>query len=291
MSLSDNTLGRSLSDVFAKTVRREPLRGYLEVDLGLILPPGKNPRTDFDSKALDELAASIRQHGVLQPIVVLKRDVGYEIISGERRWRAAKLAGLAKVPVVVRDEQDPKHVAELRLVENIQRENLNPIELARAFQSLLDEHGLTHDALADRVNKERSSITNVLRLLSLPETLQTLVAEGGISTGHAKVLLGLSEPRHQEELARRVVAEQLSVRELERLTRIPRSGGAKGAKGKLPHLRELEDNLARLFGTRVQVTEREGKGAITLHFADRDHFQRLVAIMDRFVKQSTAKGS
>lgn len=290
MSLGDNSLGRTLNDVFAKTVRRDPPRGYLEVELGLILPPGRNPRTDFDQQALEELAASIRQHGVLQPIVVLKKDVGYEIISGERRWRAAKLAGLAKVPVVVRDEQDPRHLAELRLIENIQRENLNPIELARAYQALLDEHGLTHEALAERLNKERSSITNNLRLLALPEALQRLVAEGGLSTGHAKVLLGVGDAGWQGILAQRVVAEQLSVRELERLAKAQKSSGGASGKGKPPHLRELEDNLTRLFNTRVGVTERDGKGAITLHFADRDHFQRIVAIMDRFVKQSTGKG-
>ncbi len=289
MSLGDNSLGRTLNDVFAKTVRRDPPRGYLEVDLGLILPPSKNPRTDFDQQSLEELAASIRLHGLLQPIVVLKKDVGYEIISGERRWRAAKMLGLAKVPVVVRDEHDPRHVAELRLIENIQRENLNPIELAKAYQALIDDHGLTHEALAERLNKDRSSLTNHLRLLALPDALQRLVAEGGLSIGHAKVLLGINEPSVQEALARQVVAEQLSVRELERLSRSKRSISGAGGKGKPPYLRELEDNLTRLFNTRVVVTERDGKGAITLHFADRDHFQRIVAIMDRFVKQSTAK--
>ena len=289
MSLSDNSLGRSLSDVFAKTVRREPPRGYLEVDLGLILPPGKNPRTDFDQHALDELAASIRQYGVLQPIVVLKRDIGYEIISGERRWRAAKLAGLARMPVVVRDEQDPRHVAELRLIENIQRENLNPIELARAYQALLDDHGLTHESLAERLNKERSSVTNNLRLLALPEPLQRQVVEGLLSIGHAKVLLGLTDPLRQDELARQTVAEQLSVRELERLAKSGHPSSKGPSKGKAPHLKELESNLARLFSTRVSVTDRDGKGSITLHFDDRDHYQRIIAIMDRFVKQASAK--
>src|SRR5580698_9254168 len=126
MALSDNSLGRSLSEVFAKTVRREPVKGYLEVDITLVAPPSLNPRQDFDAQALQELAASVRQHGILQPIVVIKRDAGYEVLSGERRLRAAKLAGLIKIPVVVRDETNPQHLAELRLIENIQRENLNP---------------------------------------------------------------------------------------------------------------------------------------------------------------------
>lgn len=295
MSLSDNSLGRTLNDVFAKTVRRDPPKGYLEIDLGLIVPPSHNPRTEFDQQALNELASSIRQHGILQPIVVLKKDLGYEIISGERRWRAAKLAGLVKVPVVVRDEQDPRHLAELRLVENIQRENLNPMELAAAYQSLLNEHGLTHEALAERINKERSSISNCLRFLALPITLQKYVAEGALSAGHAKVLLGLSNQAQQESLALRVVEEALSVRELERLTKGSQEAKAAASnsapKNKPPHLRELEENLKRLFNTKVTVNEREGKGSVTLHFSDRDHFQRIVAVMDRFVKQSSGRTS
>jgi ParB family transcriptional regulator, chromosome partitioning protein len=293
MALSDNSLGRSLSDVFAKTVRREQPKGYLEIDLGLIVPPTANPRTEFDQHALEELAASLRTHGMLQPIVVMKREVGYEVLSGERRYRAAKLAGLTKVPVVVREENDPQHQAELRLIENIQRENLNAIELAKAYQALIDTHGLTHDALADRVNKERSSISNHLRLLGLPEELQGLVSTGALSMGHARALAGITDTVWQRTLARRVIDEDLSVREVERLAK----GGPVTAtpmdtarSTKPPHLRELETNLFHLFGTRVTVKEKGGKGSMTLHFDSKDHFQRVVAIMDRIVKQANASG-
>jgi ParB family transcriptional regulator, chromosome partitioning protein len=291
MALSDNSLGRSLSDVFAKTVRREPPRGYLEVDLGLITPPSKNPRTDFDESALAELAASLRTHGMLQPIVVMKRDVGYEVLSGERRYRAAKLAGLATVPVVVRDEQDPQHVAELRLIENIQRENLNPLELAKAYQALIETHGLTHAALADRLNKERSTVTNALRLLGLPEIIQKLISEQKLGMGHARALAGISDTSWQQTLAERAVQDGLSVREVERLAKngpapaIPVPEKAQ----KAPHIRELETNLFHLFGTRVSVKERGGKGSMTLYFDSKDHFQRVVAIMDRIVKQANTK--
>jgi ParB family chromosome partitioning protein len=291
MSLGDNSLGRSLGEVFAKTMRREPSKGYLEVDLGLLRPPAANPRTEFDEVGLNELAASIRQHGILQPIVVLRRDVGFEILSGERRWRAAQIAGLAKVPVVVRDEEDPQHVAELRLVENIQRMDLNPVELAKAYQALIDTHGLTHDQVADRVNKERSSVTNALRLLDLPPPILAKLQAGVLSQGHAKALIGL-DPAWQGALAERIALEGLSVREAERLAKAgpEQSVGeriAAAAARKPPHIKELEANLLQLFGTKVAVREKaDGRGAITLHFDSREQFQRIVAIMDRFVKQT-----
>ncbi len=293
MALSDNSLGRSLSDVFAKTVRREQPKGYLEIDLGMIVPPSSNPRTDFDSHALEELAASLRLHGMLQPIVVMKREVGYEVLSGERRYRAAKLAGMITVPVVVREENDPQHQAELRLIENIQRENLNAIELAKAYQALIETHGLTHEGLADRLNKERSGITNNLRLLGLPDELQVLVSTGALAMGHARALVAVADRDWQRALAQRVIDEGLSVREVERLSKAgpalsPISDPAREVKP--PHLRELETNLFHLFGTRVTVKERSGKGSMTLHFESKDHFQRVVAIMDRIVKQANTSG-
>ncbi len=288
MALSDNSLGRSLSEVFAKTVRRDPPKGYMEIDIGLITPPTANPRTEFDQHALEELAASLRLHGMLQPIVVMKKEVGYEVLSGERRYRAAKLAGLASVPVVVRDEQNLQHQAELRLIENIQRENLNAIELAKAYQALIDTHELTHDALAERVNKERSSISNSLRLLALPEALQNLVSTGALSMGHARALVSISDAEWQSTLAQRIADEGLSVRETERLVKSgPQTTTATNVKtSKAPHVRELETNLFHLFGTRVSVKERGGKGSMTLYFDSKDHFQRVVAIMDRIVKQA-----
>lgn len=289
MGLSDNSLGRSLSDVFAKTVRREPPKGYMEIDLGLITPPSANPRSDFDPQALEELAASLRLHGMLQPIVVLKREVGYEVLSGERRYRAAKLAGLVKVPVVVREETNPQHVAELRLIENIQRENLNAIELAKAYQSLIEIHGLTHEGLAERLNKERSGITNNLRLLGLPEEIQRLVVEGALSMGHARALVAIADAAWQLSLARRIAAEGLSVRDAERLAKAsPVTAPTAPGEGvvKPPHIKELETNLYHLFGTKVTVKEKGGKGAMTLHFDSKEHFQRVVALMDRIIKQA-----
>jgi ParB family chromosome partitioning protein len=285
MSLADNSLGRSLQDVFARTPRREGGKGYLEVELGLITPPKANPRTDFDEAALQQLADSIKQHGLLQPIVVLRREVGFEILSGERRWRAAKLAGLAKIPVVVRDETDPQHQAELRLIENIQREQLNALELARAYQSLIDEHGLTHEALAVRLNKERATVSNALRLLMLPEEIQRLVAAGELSAGHARALLAVADRGRMVELARHALAHGLSVREVERLARLP-APGTVAAATKPPHIKELEDNLRHLFGSKVAIRESGGKGAITVHFDSKDHYLRVVTLLERFIRQA-----
>jgi ParB family transcriptional regulator, chromosome partitioning protein len=291
MPLSENSLGRSLGDVFAKTVRREPAKGYLELDIGLVSPPASNPRQEFNQAPLDELTASIKQHGILQPLVVMKREGGYEILSGERRFRAALAAGLAKVPVVIREENNPRHQAELRLVENIQREDLNPIELAKAYQSLIEQHGLTHEEMADRLSKERSSISNSLRLLTLAKELQQAMIAGDLSVGHAKALLAVADPAWRKTLANRIISEGLSVREAERLAKAGPPLAKAGARpAKPPHLHELETNLYHLFGTRVSVKERNGKGSMVLHFDSRDHFQRLVSIMDRFVKQANASG-
>ncbi len=288
MALSDNSLGRSLSEVVAKTVRREPIKGYLEVDLALVLPPSANPRQDFDAQALQELAASVRQHGILQPIVVIKRDSGYEVLSGERRLRAAKLAGLTRIPVVVRDETNPQHVAELRLIENIQRENLNAIELALAYQALIDQHQLTHEVLADRLNKERSSISNCIRLLTLSPELKAWIVSGALSAGHAKALAGITAPDWQRSVAQQTVEQGLSVRAVERLAKQGPPASSTPKRTTSAHVKELETNLFHLFGTRVSVTERNGKGAVTLHFDSHDHFQRVVAIMDRIIKQANA---
>ena len=286
MAFAEHGLGKSLSDVFARTPRKDGGKGFLEVDLNQIVPPSQNPRQVFDANALADLAQSILHHGILQPIVVIKRDTGYEIVSGERRYRAAKQAGLTKVPVVVREGDDQQHLAELRLIENIQREDLNPIELAHAFQALLDQHGLTHEDLAERVGKDRSSVTNALRLLTLPAQIQAEVSAGTLSNGHAKALLGVTDAAWQLTLARRAIEDGLSVREVERLAKAGPGSVVPEAKPKPPHIKELEANLFRLFGTRVKVKEKNGKGSLTLSFTGKEHFQRVVTILDKVVKQS-----
>ena len=195
--------------------------------------------------------------------------------------------------MVVREANDPQHQAELRLIENIQRENLNAIELAKAYQALIETHGLTHDGLADRLNKERSTISNHLRLLGLPDEVQQLVSTGSLSMGHARALAGIADVAWQRALAQRAIEEGLSVRAVEQLAKVGPVTATPidtARSAKPPHLRELETNLFHLFGTRVTVKERSGRGSMTLHFDSKDHFQRVVAIMDRIVKQANASG-
>ena len=287
MAFADHGLGKSLTEVFAKTPRRDAGKGFLEVDLGLLLPPSHNPRTVFDEGALEELASSIRQHGILQPIVVTKREAGYEIISGERRFRAAKRAGLTKVPVVIREGgDDAREVAELRLIENIQRENLNPIELGRAYQALIHDHGLTQEQVAEQVGKERSSVANSLRLLALPEALQHEVSSGALTQGHAKALLACLDDAWRLRLGRQIIEEGLSVRDTERLAKRGPGQAPPEGPGKPAHIRELEANLLRLFGTKVKIKERGGKGTLSIQFVGKEQFQRVVTLLDRAFKQA-----
>ena len=285
MAMNDNALGKSLSSVFAKTAKKESPggRGFLEVDLNLIIPPAANPRQHFDQAALGELATSIAQHGILQPLVVMKQEGGYEIIAGERRYRAAKQLGLAKIPVVIHQQEDERQLAQLRLIENIQREDLNPIELAQAYRTLIQIHGLTQEQAAERVGKDRSSIANCLRLLTLPPQVQALVADGSLAMGHARALVALEDPDACLSLARRTVAEGLSARAVERLARDVGAGETDRAapptprkRAKPPAIRELEGNLARLFDAEIDIRERGGKGALTIRFHSKGHFKAVI---------------
>src|SRR5919106_6778214 len=199
-----------------------------EVDLDSIVPGPMQPRTHFDEASLESLADSIRTHGIVQPLLVRRRNGGYELIAGERRWRAAKLAGFTRVPVLVKEVAD-ENLLEIALIENIQRENLNPIEEAQAYRKLIEAVGLTQEALATRVGRDRSYITNYLRLLKLPDDLQQLVKEGRLSTGHARTLLALSHPDQQRRLARQIIDSGLSVRVVESIVQKMRDG--KSARG------------------------------------------------------------
>lgn len=293
MPLSDNSLGRSINQVFERTVRRESPRGYLEVDIGLVVPSKANPRQSMDPGDLTDLIHSIKTHGILQPLVVLRQGPGYEILAGHRRFRAAQEAGLQRVPVVIRDGDDPQHIAELRLVENIQRQDLHAIELAEAYQTLLTTYGLTHDDLAERLNKDRSTITNTLRLLTLPADLQRAVAERRLSLGHAKVLVGIADSGWQQELARKCSEDGLSVRALENLARLgpaqQRAPAATPAKSSAA--KELETNLAYLLNTKVSIKERKGgKGAMTIQFSDRDQLNRILMILTKVMDRRPPTG-
>jgi ParB family transcriptional regulator, chromosome partitioning protein len=266
-------LGRGLSALIPEApARRE---ASFEVDLDLLAPNRFQPRMDFDEPGLEELARSIRAHGVIQPIVVRKVGSSYEIIAGERRWRAAQRAGLLKAPVVVRDVPDDK-LLEVALIENVQRENLNPIDEAKAYKRLRDEFRMTHDAIAEAVGKDRTSISNYLRLLKLSQDVQQWVAEGRLSMGHARALLGLEDREAQQSLAQRVVDRDLSVRETEALVR--RQGKPVQAHEPVPvdvHTRAAEEQLKLALGTRVRIVRSGGGGHIEVAFTSEDELHRL----------------
>ena len=255
-----------------------------EVAIDSVEPSSMQPRTRFDEARLEDLAKSIRANGVVQPLLVRRKGGSYELIAGERRWRAAQLAGLTHVPVVVRNVPDDK-VLELALIENIQREDLNPIEEAQAYKKLIDSIGLTQETLAERVGRDRSYITNYLRLLRLPEDIRRLIEEGKLSTGHARTLLGASDIDTQRRIARRIIERGLSVRETERMVRELDGPGsrARAAKPKVndPNLRAAETKLRRHFGTQVRIAQNQNgqSGRIEIEFYNPADLERLFRLL------------
>jgi ParB family chromosome partitioning protein len=258
-------------------------RTSLEVDVDLLEPNDYQPRAHVHDAALQDLARSIAASGVIQPIVARRLDQGrFQIIAGERRWRAAQIAGLRKVPVVVKDvaADERKERLEMALIENIQRENLNPIEEAHAYQRLVDEFGLKHDEVAAQVGKDRSTVANMLRLLKLPPELQAEVASGRLSMGHARAIVSLPSDEDQRRVARDVIARELSVRETEAVvkrTASPASDQAAGrtAPGKDVHTRAAEEQLRVSLGTAVTIKRRGKGGAVEIAFANEDELQRI----------------
>ena len=263
-----------------------PIEGaYLEeVRVGAITPNPRQPRQNFDEDTLTELAASITAVGLLQPVVVRKLAAGrYELIMGERRWRASQLAGVDVIPAIVRDTSDDDMLRDA-LIENLHREQLNPLEEAAAYQQLLDDFAATHEELARRVGRSRPHISNTIRLLNLPPAVQKRVAAGVLSAGHARALLGVDDPAAQEQLAHRIVAEGLSVRAVEELValgvrpaRAPRAPGGKAPVA--PGLKDLADRLSDVFDTRVKVELGQRKGKIVVEFASIDDLERIVRAM------------
>ena len=248
-----------------------------ELDLDLLRPNEEQPRTEMDETALDELAQSIRRSGVIQPILVRRRsDDEYEIVAGERRWRAAQRAGLMRVPVIVRDVPADRRL-ELALVENIQRENLNPIEAARAYKRLSDQLGLTQEEIADAVGKDRATVANYQRLLTLPAEVQADVAAGSLSMGHARALIGLPDHAIQRRVARDVRTRDLSVRETEALVKkllTPQAAPVPPVP-KDVHTQAAEEQLRRALGTRVRISRSRRGGRIEVLFNSESELQRL----------------
>ncbi|MQA93112.1 MAG: ParB/RepB/Spo0J family partition protein [Streptosporangiales bacterium] len=259
---------------------------YLEeVAVSAITPNPRQPRHHFDDEALAELSASIGEVGLLQPVVVRNLGPGrYELIMGERRWRASQNAGLRKIPAIVRETNDDEMLRDA-LMENLHRQQLNPLEEAAAYQQLLDDFGATHDELAKRIGRSRPHITNTLRLLNLPARVQSRVAAGVLSAGHARALLALDDPEAQDHLAGRIVAEGLSVRAVEEIITMGGAGAPPKEKRKAgrapvaPGIKDLADRLSDHFDTRVKVELGRRKGKITVEFASLDDLERIIKSM------------
>ena len=276
-----SALGKGLSALIPDAPE-PPRHGAFEVDIDRLSPNEQQPRVLMDDVKLDELTQSIKANGIIQPILVRRVGDAYRIIAGERRWRAAQRAGLLKVPVVVRDvpEGSEKQLLELALVENIQRENLNPVDEALAYQRLTDNFALTQDQIAAAVGKDRSSVANFMRLLKLPEEVRGDLAAGALSMGHARALLALTDAASQRQAAREVIARALSVRDTEALVKkmtAPASARAGKAEPAPPdvHTRAAEDRLRFALGTKVRIARRGKGGTIEIDFGSEAELNRI----------------
>lgn len=267
-----------------ESIKTEPLKetGAVLIRIEEIEPGKTQPRKDFAEEALNELADSIRQHGVLQPLIVSRENDYYKIIAGERRWRAARMAGLEEIPVMIMDVSE-REAMELALIENIQREDLNPVEEAQAYQRLIDSYGLTQDEAADRVSKSRSAVTNSLRLLKLDPRVVQMIAEDMISAGHGRALLALSDQQMQYDLAMRIFDNKLSVRETERIIKNiqnPRIKKAAPDPMVMEAYHAMEDRIASSLGSRVSINPgARKKGKIEIEYYSEEDLDRIVGLL------------
>jgi ParB family transcriptional regulator, chromosome partitioning protein len=258
-------------------------KSYLACDIERIQPNRYQPRTHFAAEELAQLSESIRAQGVIQPLLVRRIDTGYELVAGERRLRAAKMAGLHQVPVVVKEVTDAE-LLEMSIVENIQREDLNPMEEAEAYHRLIEEFGLTQEQAAGRVGKSRSAVANFLRLRQLPEPIKTSITEGQLSMGHARALLGADTAAQQNAAWRAILGKKLSVRQAEELVKRLKEATETVARKKNGsedrHLNSVAEALSRRFGTRVQIKRRGKKGRLELEFYSNDDLNRLLELLN-----------
>ncbi|MDD5545031.1 MAG: ParB/RepB/Spo0J family partition protein [Acidobacteriia bacterium] len=280
MTPTKRALGRGLSALI-KTADSSQ-EGVREVDIDLLIPNRFQPRSEFDETKLNELAQSIKTNGILQPILVRKIQDRYEIVAGERRWRAAQKAGLFRIPVIVRSIRDER-LLEVALVENIQRENLNPIEAAKAFHRLHSDLGLSHEEIAQRTGKDRTTITNFIRLLKLPKEVQALLAEGKLSMGHARAVLALESSAEQKDLAQKAVKGNWSVRQVEQA--VSRRGSPKH-KAAPPSPQELDPNvrhaleeMERVLGTRVRIIPKGQQGQVEIEYYSAEDLNRIYDVI------------
>ena len=294
MAVRKPGLGKGLDSLIPDHHSEKPLNnetgqaddkdGVLMVKLSKVEPNREQPRKQFDEDSLLELAESIKQFGVLQPLLVLDKKEYYEIIAGERRWRAAKMAGIKEIPVIVK-EYSEQEIVEISLIENIQRENLNPIEEAMAFKRLLEEFHLKQDEVAERVSKSRTAVTNSLRLLKLEQRVQEMLVEEMLTTGHARALLAITDPKEQVELATRIFDEKLSVRETEKLIKNILNPAKKEEKQEDPAqdaiYGQLEEKMKGIVGTKVTINRKKNnKGRIEIEYYSQEELERIIEIFE-----------
>lgn len=298
MMNNNKGLGRGLEALFGAfddndnyknitTQKKENNTGVLEIDINKIKPNPNQPRKNFDQDALNELAASIKVHGIVQPIVLNQQPNGqYLIIAGERRWRAANICGLKTVPAVIKNYTD-KQIKEISIIENLQREDLNPIEAAKAIKELMDEYGLTQETVSDRIGKSRSNVANTLRLLSLYPDVMEMVEKGKISSGHARCLVVIEDPKEQIRLAQMVVSKNLSVRDLEKAVKAYTNPTKKVVvkEEQSLELKELINQMQKTFATKVSAIGNDSKGRIYIDYYTRDDLDRIAELLELLNKK------
>jgi len=280
MATKRPALGKGLGALLPD-IEKEDRKNFFFCGIEEIVPSRYQPRKGFDEGKLNELAASIKEKGVIEPLIVRKVDKGYELIIGERRWRAAQRAAIKEVPVIVRDVS-PGEALELALIENLQREDLNPLEEAEAYKRLMEEFHYTQEELAKRIGKDRTTVANAVRLLKLPEEIKASIADESITSGHARALLGLDSPDEQKMACKEIIKREFSVRETERLVKRIALRKSKQSAGVRPspeedlHTRYLEETLRRFLGTQVRIPKKGRKGKIEIEFYSDEDLERII---------------
>jgi ParB family chromosome partitioning protein len=271
---------KSMSKADIDPLVNEDVESIIYMNVADLKPGRYQPRSDFNQEKLNELISSIKEKGVVQPVLARKADVGYELIAGERRLRAAKSLGIDKIPVIVK-EVDDANAMELALIENIQREDLNPIEEARAYQRLVQEFGFTQEQIGQAVGKDRVSISNILRLLNLPAKIQQFINDDLLAMGHARALLSISEPSRQLKLCEKIIKKGLSVREAEQLVKPHAVTRRTGTKDTDPYTKSAEDELQKKLGTRVKILHGKKRGKILIEYYSPTDLDRIIDIIKR----------
>lgn len=273
-------LGRGLEALFTDiNINENNNKELITLDINEISPNPNQPRKLFDSEKIDELAESIKAHGIIQPIIVKAVNSGYEIIAGERRWRAARKAGLKEVPCIIKDIDEQSHML-FAIIENLQREDLNPIEEAKAFDSMLKEYNMTQEDIAKSVGKSRPYIANTLRLLKLSEEIQLLILENKITSGHARALINIEDKQKQKALVLEIIEKGLNVRQTEKAVEENKTKGSKKNKSEKirtdPQIINIQEDLKRIFGTKVTINHRNRKGTVEIEYYSQEELERLI---------------